>query len=484
VLEHVDVPYSDAWWLKRLLNKMNKPEMRRTGKRLSHRDYLDLLWSYRTGEPPLPSNKAVSGSTAEAEFLRKARTNYGGLAVNALLERTKVAGVWTELDGDEDGDDFIRRLLEANGPFLSDALNFTYTFGHGWLFAGKPDSDGLPLLTAEDSRNVVAATNPARPREIRALLKVYRDEDEGLDVAHVYRPAGVDPVDNEEYGDRIRVAVRKSRTVLGTRFTASSWEWDDNRSGELPVQGYGVPAVQLVNDLGLGEFEVCIDLLNRIMDGTVDRRSIAKFQAYRQRALRDTGDESAEDLKYENEEGDSIDDLDDVFEADPGAMWKLPRGTEIWESKETDLSPVLLSVRDDMKEFAAVTRTPLHMFTPDAISGSADGASLAREGLLFKAEDRTGRFTPDLRRFFAMANAFGNRNARDIDVRWAPFERYSLSQRAEAARAAKETDVPPEAIYTDFWQASPETAKRWKKQRGAELIFQRPGRPPEPPRNE
>jgi hypothetical protein len=134
-----------------------------------------------------------------------------------------------------------------------------------------------------------------------------------------------------------------------------------------------------------------------------------------------------------------------------------------------------------MKEFAAVTRTPLHMFTPDAISGSAEGATLAREGLLFKAEDRTERFRPNLQRYFRMSLAYAGRRTDEVDVRWAPFERYSLSQRSDAARAAKETGVPQEAIYTDFWQVSPETAQRYKRQRGADLLFQQPGQPPQPP---
>jgi hypothetical protein len=55
---------------------------------------------------------------------------------------------------------------------------------------------------------------------------------------------------------------------------------------------------------------------------------------------------------------------------------------------QVDLGPVRQAIRDDVQDLAAVTRTPLFYLTPDAANGSAEGASLAREGLVFKTEDR------------------------------------------------------------------------------------------------
>ena len=56
-----------------------------------------------------------------------------------------------------------------------------------------------------------------------------------------------------------------------------------------------------------------------------------------------------------------------------------------------DLTPVLESVKADVRDFAAVTRTPLSYLFPDAAQGSAEGASLTREGLIFKVKDRMGQ---------------------------------------------------------------------------------------------
>ncbi|MGH3356600.1 MAG: phage portal protein [Nocardioidaceae bacterium] len=476
-LEHVDVPYSDAWWVRRLSKKMHTQELRRNGKRMTRTQWLDLLWSYQTGEPPLP-NVAAKHKAATQEFLRMARANFATLAVEALLDRTRLVGVRTTRDPDADGDDFAHRMLTANGACVSDAMQFAYALGEGYLIAGKPDGNGVPVMTAEDPRQVVSAHNPARPDEIRAMLKVYRDDDAGEDVAHLYQPAGRDPVTGQEHLDRIRVAVRKGSAPLGFRFNTTAWGWDEDRSGDLPIQGFGVPGVRLRNPLGLGEFEKHLDLLNRINNMIADRLWTSKFQVFRQRALEDNGE--GDELTDEAGNPVSDDELDDLFEADPGAMWRLPPGTKIWESQQTDLTPILTSVRDDIKEFAAVTRTPLHMFTPDAIAGAAEGATLAREGLLFKAEDRTGRFTSDVLRLFRMGFAFADKTdlaEGDLDAMWAPAERYSLAQRADAARAAKDTGVPQQSIYTDYWQVSPSTAKRYARERSTDLLFQPPGEP-------
>jgi hypothetical protein len=95
-----------------------------------------------------------------------------------------------------------------------------------------------------------------------------------------------------------------------------------------------------------------------------------------------------------------------VFEAAPDALWRVPAGTTFWESNPADITGILAAVRDDVKEFAAMTDTPLHLITPDAANQSAEGASLMREGLVFKVKDRRARMNPRLVLLFKMAFAF------------------------------------------------------------------------------
>lgn len=475
-------PFSDGWWLRRLhksFNERPKPDPARIRQSRRHlftrREWLDLLWSYYTGEAPLPRVSEKHRETTR-EFLRMARANYGTLAVEALLERTILVGVRTGADNDANGDDIVRRIHGANGAWLQDTLAFTYTLGEGFVFVGPGDREDTALITAEDPRQVAVARDPVRPHVARAAVKLYRDEDAGTDVAHLFLPADPESEDDAGQQDRVRVAV-KGGSAGGTRFVPSSWEWDNDRSGPLRVQGFGVPVVPYRNRLGMGEFEPHIDLLDRINNMIADRLWTAKLQAFRQRAtkgdLPDTDPATGEKIDY-----------DEIFEADPGALWQLPTGIDIWESNVVDLTPILLSVRDDVKEFSAVSRTPLTMFTPDAANGSAEGASLMREGLVFKGEDRTTRLAPAALQTVRLALAYSGQEAlaKDtaLEAMWAPIERYSLAQRGQAATAGKASGVPFESIMSELWQFGPETVARMQSQRGADLLFQEPGQPVAP----
>jgi hypothetical protein len=287
-------------------------------------------------------------------------------------------------------------------------------------------------------------------------------------VAHLVLPAA------GGRGDRVRVAVRTGGAGLNaSRFVSSAWEWDDARSGDLEVQGFGVPVVPFVNRLGLGEYEPHLDLLDRINNMIGDRLWVSKFQVFRQRALRiKEGGQPLPDVDPDT--GEKI-DYDDLFEADPGAMWELPAGVDIWESQQTDMTPILTSVRDDVREFSAVTRTPLSMFSPQGADTSAAGAENLSDGLVFKGEDRTARLTPSVARTMQLALAYAGEvelARRPLGVTWAPVRRTTLTERAQAATAGKASGVPQEAIYSELWQFTPEQVARMQRQRGSDLFFQ------------
>lgn len=480
MIDDVDVPQSDGWWFRRLTRAMNArpvalPATLRDSRRaqFGRRDWMDLLWSYYVGESPLPR---VSQSHAQAtrEFLRMARANYGLLAVDGLLDRVSLLGVRSGADGDSDGDDVVRRVMAANGSWMTDTLSYAFSMGTGFTIVGPGDDPKTPLATAEDPRQVIVAPDPVRPAVARAALKLYRDDDLGEEIAHVYLPAGKDPVTGDRLNDRIRVAVR-SRGLSGSGFVPSSWEWDEDRSGDLQVQGLGVPVVPFTNRLGMGEYEPHLDLLDRINNMIADRLWTAKYQVFRQMAIKG-------DLPDKDEDGNVI-NYDEVFEADPGSLWRLPDGVDLWQSMVTDINPILASVRDDVKEFAAVTRTPLFMFTPDAAAGSAEGASLMREGHVFKAEDRMGRMTPSALRVARLMLAYAgeaDRAKSELQAMWAPAERYSLEQRGAASVQAQTSGVPQESIWSDIWQFPPTTVARMKGQRGANLLYAQPPAAPAP----
>lgn len=463
VIDGTDIRGTDAWWLHHLLNKMNAPAPRERGsvaysarRNRRRRDWLDLLWSYHSGRPPLPEVHR-RGDDVVRDMLRRARANYALLCVEALLDRVDLVGVRVGAEDDSDGDDKFREILAANGGFVTDALTYTFALGEGYIIVGDPDDNGIPRITGEDPRDVVVETDPTDSRRVLAALKQYRDAVAGDDVAHLYLPS------NDYGADRVLVARRGGG--------GSGWQWDEAASGDLPVQGFGVPVIPLPNRLGMGEFEPHLDLLDRINKMIADRLWISSIQAFRQRALK--SDKESPGLPDTDDSGNPI-DYRELFQASPDALWELPPGVDIWESTQLDWNPILQSVRDDVKEFAAVTRTPLFMFTPDAAAGSAEGASLMREGLVFKAEDRIARFTPAILRAARIALAYSGRPdaaGASLQAMWAPAERFSLEQRGAAATQAKAAGVPWDTLMSDVMQFLPETVARMRQERMSDLMF-------------
>jgi hypothetical protein len=199
---------------------------------------------------------------------------------------------------------------------------------------------------------------------------------------------------------------------------------------------------------------------------------IATMQAFRQRAVKGLPDVYPEDHPRAGEEID----YDELFVADPGALWQLPLTAEMWESGQIDLRPILDAVKDDVLHLAAVTRTPLPMFTPDAVTQSAEGASAAREGHVFKVEDRDERAEERWADVYSIAfEIMGDSERQDvhkISIEWAPAERHSLTEKASASVQAATAGVPWETRQAEIWDFTPDEIARQKSQRADDLLLQ------------
>lgn len=491
-LSQSDVPYSDEWWFKQLYNTMHVRERRLNEKTMTRVEWFDLLWRHYTGDAPLPDFAPNEKKKAAREVMRMGRANIARLSVTSLLDRIRLKGVHIVSNGptdedtdDGDGSDAARRLMRSNARALQDVFRYAAVMSEGILWIANPDGTKA-VATAEDPRQCVTINDPLDPDRVVAAMKIYANDLTKHVYAHIALPA-----DKEGNVERVRIARRKGRSSgLGSQWSAGPWDWVDELDEEdqahepqganLPVTGRGVFVHRFEFTDGMGVFEPNLDLLNRINNMIVDRLWISKFQTFRQRALQDESNPDAEDpLPEKDEEGKTI-DYDELFESDPDALWKLPQGVKIWESQTTDLQPALLSVRDDIKEFAAVTRTPLTLFVPDAVGGSAEGAALARESQVFHADAIIERWTQVVSDVAADLLAADQQDVADdaeLEPIWLPTERYSLLQRSQAAVAAKNTGIPQEGIWADFWQLDPATIARYKRMRNKDLLF---GDPPKP----
>jgi hypothetical protein len=454
-----DQPYSDGWWLQQLYSQLRTQKI-----------HADDMHKRFIGDPPLP---AVNENQKDATrwFIRKARTNFERLIVNAVLSRLRIRGIRTAVDPDEGGDaEAFTTWRKARGKLWSrEVAKFALSMGRGYVMVGRDPRTGKLIVTAEDPRKVTIITDPADPLRAVAGLKLIFDPVAMKDRAYLFLlDEGNTPAEDRV---RMRIATRDrsvSTPVSGYQFDAQAFDWaslgeddngvafqdyepewlqaDDTRAAVLPI-------VQFENEDGMAEFEPHVEILDRITQQILQRMTIATVQAFKQRAFKGLP-------KTDPATGEEI-DYDDMFSAEPGAVWQLPASVEVWESGEANMQGVLLSIRDDIKDLSAVSGTPLYTVTPDVAQGSAEGASLQRETLTFKVESRqeTWELPHSLvaELIFRTTGDDARAEPGTVEIMWAPGDRPSMSERANAMAQTKGI-MPTYMQLTDIWGLDPNQA--------------------------
>lgn len=448
-------PHSPGWWLQRLLDKLNREHPR-----------FDRLNNYYEGINGIPVHADDACKEAFRRLMRVSRTNWAALSIEAALERMVPVGFRTGVAGDQLGDDRAWEIWQANGLDLGAPMTFEAAMAMSCaaMIVGDIDEEtGVPLITPEDPREVTWETDPRNRRRVLAGLKVFRDDVNLVDRAYLYLPG----------------AVWRAVSPLGAStpepvtaplpVNAAGWEWES--ADQLPK---GVqPLVPFVTDpkmngTGRGAFEKHLPLLDRINYLMLQELQIVTLQAFRQRAI-------SGDLPDTDEHGNEI-DYDDIFAADPGALWRIPETAKIWESGEVNLQGLVLVCREPVKDFAAVSGTPLFYLTPEATDGSAEGASLARERLLFRTERYTKSFTESLERTMSTAfRVLGDEPRADrtaMEVIWEAPERWSLAQMADAdMKAAKGGSLTRRQRRERIWKMTPQEIAQAEEDDAAEALL-------------
>ena len=443
---------SPGWWLKRLV-----------GKLADKRSHYDFLEGYYDGRNVIPVHADRAVSDAYRRLMAVGRTNFAELIVEAVRERMQPVGFRTGAAGDDLGDQQAWDIWQGNSLDADCSLVHTpsLSMGMGGVIVGPVDEEiGEPLITPEDPREVIVETDPKRRRKVIAGLKLFADDVEGRDRAYLYLPGKV---------YRASRATPPSSDLLAD---ISGFEWDDNGADLLPGL---VPIVPFPNRpktghmVTRGEFETHLSVLDRINYTILQRVEIATLQAFRQRAILIDPD----DMPETDEDGNDI-DYNDVFEQAPGALWKLPATATLWESGQVDLGPIRQAIRDDIQDLAAATRTPLFYLTPEAANGSAEGASLAREGLIFKVHDRIVEASEAWERVMSLAFRFkgdeerANRAA--MEVIWRSPERRSLAEMADAGTKALKGGLSLRAVRRDVWGMTPQQIEELERDDTADAL--------------
>lgn len=455
----VRIPGTPGWWFARLCPQL-----------MAQRAHHEALASYRDGTNAVPTLATRAARESYARLMRMSGLNLAELSVEATRERMTPIGFRTGAEGDKLADARAHRIWQANHLDADIAKPFRskMTGSVSYMSVGPADGQDVPLILPESPRMTVTEQDPRRSRVALAALKMWTDYEAGIDWAYVFTPGWVHRAARAHTAPTSSVAPQPAEV-----YSPSGFEWVD-RGQQLPeLVGNRVPIVRFPNNedddgRSWGEYERHTAILDRISFSVLQRLEIATLQAFRQRAIKGT-------LPQVDPMTNQPIDYGDVFSAAPGALWQLPDGVDVWESGVVDLGPIRSAVRDDVTDFAAATRTPLFYITPDAANGSAEGASLSREGLLFKVRDRIREADEAVEQVMSLAFAFDGDAERaslvDLEVIWESPDRQTMAERYDAAVKAKAAGVPWATTMRDVLGFSPAEVSRMEVDRVNELAL-------------
>jgi hypothetical protein len=469
MLTDAGTPGTDDWYLMDLATEMGQNFVR-----------LGTLRKYREGDAPVPGDATSTMRAAYSRYVTMSRLNMAELIVNAKANRQKAVGFRTAVAGDIMGDDEAwatwnrSRMAVGSRGLFADAGHYGDSFitVYGTQFPGSDGKLDEPLMVPSSPWTTWTRQNARTPWLRDAAIEVGYDPIMGVDRIILYRPG------------YFRVAEKiTAKTTIPTNGNqwrpGNDWTW----VGGAQSLGFteDVPVVRYSTLNRKGFYEAHLDTLDRINDTIKQRTTIIAMQAFRQRAIR--GDLPQVYPDGHEKAGEKI-DYDELFQAGPAALWMLPAEANIWESSPTDITPILNAAKDDLKNLAAVTGTPLYTLSPDAAAGSAEGAALARETLTFNVEELND-IASDV---FAEAHSLCFQAARDqaradvtrIETIFASIDRASMTDRAAAAAQAKAGGLTQSLIDEKFFGLTP-AEQRQAAQDREDDAFLATGTPTEDP---
>ena len=423
---------------------------------------LTLLRRYREGDAPLPE-MGPNVRASWQRFQKQSRSNLAGLISDAVAERLVPNGVDVGSGDSPELTAAVRRIWRDNRMQLvtKDAIRGMLDYRTSYLAAWQGD-DGKAVITAESPEMMCAATEPLQPWKVRAAVKWWRDSDAEMDFAIVWSPVGWQLFSRSVWVNPLEAANRR---IKNNRASAGRWD----AASPPTITGEAPPVVVLDNPSGAGEYELHLDLIDRINAGILERRSTSAMQAWRQRGIKGG-------LPQKDADGNDI-DWSAVFEPAPGALWDIPAGLDVWESQYTDITPMLGASKEDMRQLSAESRTPLPMLIPDSQNQSATGAAASKEGLVLKARDRLEVADVAVGAILAKAlHIEGLDTEETVRVSWEPPDHVSLSEKYAAAAQAKAAGESWASIARNILGYSPEQIAQDMQERAADaLLF---GTPP------
>ena len=370
------------------------------------------------------------------------RNNYAKVIVDAVSSKCGIEGFRSAVDTDEEGDSKIREFFDRDdmGFAMQDAVDLACTYRKSYLYVDPktgrqrviPPNNSAVMLDAagEPVAAIVLTRERALKRDTMRVFMRAVNSETGLAEGNLHVFLAVAEHDNifRDSPSSVKLTGEDTEIPLSGQIR-SGWVWW-KKVTEPKTQR--VPVTVLKNKDGKNEFEDATDTISRINHMIWQRVIVATMQGFRQRAVKG-------DFKKTDSRGREI-DYGKLFEPGPGSLWQLPENAEMWESSTSDISQLLLAVKDDEKALGAQTKTPMNHFS-DSVNNSAEGAASQKEAYYDKIEDRRKRFGSRLRRHTSVLLEVNGESERarieDLEVIWTPIESLSLTERTAAFASLK-----------------------------------------------
>jgi hypothetical protein len=395
---------------------------------------VDYWKRYYNGDQDLPAGPDQH-KEAFRRFQALSRTNLCLLCVESMVHRMQVTG-YRDGTGQRDANPVWRLWQNAK----LDARQFSvyrkaFSRSAGYVTVGvDPRNETRPRVTIEGPENVIVETDPADSSHRLAALRLWHDSIVKRWMATLYLPG------ERYHWQTVNEYKSCDQVSMRLKWDASAWE-----ARAEPARSFDqVPVVPFLNgDEGedpKAEFDVGIDVQNRLNLTILNRLSAERYAAFRQRYM----------TNYEVEE-DPITGLPlSPFKPGTDHIWTVPPPepgqpeTKMGDFAQTDTSQMLRGVEADMRAFAAVTLTPVYYLPGDLVNIGADSVAALDAGHNAKVSQRKANFGEGWEEVVSlMAQVAGiTSDLSQGEVVWARSENFNPAQVADYASKLVAAGIP------------------------------------------
>ena len=445
MLDDANDALTPEWWLLRLGRQLR-----------DRRPQLDEWWRYYKGDHPLPAGPRKA-TEAYRDFQRKARTNFCETVVLSSVARLKAIGI-ADAAGKPDADAWLwwqQNKLDARQRLVyrtALAQSIAYV-----IVGPHPRDPRRPLITAEHPREVILDVDPATG-ERRAAVKAWYDDVLRIGRANVYLPDRILKYETDKRGP--------GRLPWGKE------NWSLMEGGEQRHQLGAVPVVPFPCRLDLdedpvAEFAGVLDVQDRINFGTLNRMTVERYTAFRQKWVK------GHKFKRVTDPETGLQTIEQVFTPGPDNVWASEgENAQFGEFSQTDMMGYLKTHEVDVRALLISSRTPAYYYAGDLINVSTDTVA-ALDGLhiakIEEYQDEFGEAWEDVEQL-AAGIAGVDRDMSASEIRWADPRKLNPSVLAAAAKDKKTIGYPLAVLAEDLGE-SPQRVQRITSEAASDALF-------------